>query len=183
MLDDLGQYVLELADNWAAFMTGGLLSALVLVIERVRKNTISVWLFVLLFLVFGFAASSFTTWRNEHAARVKAEQMPKGRNPATVRQLQDFYADAASYYREVSDAKTDREFQELKAAINKWGDKLRTWTLLNMGTGASVRIIQPSKSSPPLDNAKTERAELLRILAIVRDNLAAFVESPAWDKP
>ena len=37
MLADLGQYILDLAENWAAFMTGGTIAALVLVIERLRR--------------------------------------------------------------------------------------------------------------------------------------------------
>ena len=37
MLAGLGQYILDLAENWAAFMTGGTIAALVLVIERLRR--------------------------------------------------------------------------------------------------------------------------------------------------
>jgi hypothetical protein len=38
MFADIGEYIAELADNWAAFMTGGIAAALVLVIERLRKD-------------------------------------------------------------------------------------------------------------------------------------------------
>jgi hypothetical protein len=37
MLADVRQYILDLAENWAAFMTGGTIAALVLVIERLRR--------------------------------------------------------------------------------------------------------------------------------------------------
>jgi hypothetical protein len=181
MLDDVGQYILDLADNWAAF-TGGILSALVLVMERVRKNTISVRLFILLFLVFGFAASSFTTWRNEHAMRMKAEQAPKGRNPAIVHRLQEYYADAAIYFDKAMDAKTDKEFKEAEKSINKWANELAEWMAENMGKGAFVRVVQVSKPLPSFKNVKAERVELLTLLAILRDNLGLFVENPAWDK-
>src|SRR5687767_11785024 len=113
MLADLGQYILDLAESWAAFMTGGTIAALVLVIERLRRP-LPVRIFVFVFLGFGFLTASFDTWRHEHATRIKAEQAPKGRNPATVRQLQDFYADASSYYNEVLAAKTDKEFKDLE---------------------------------------------------------------------
>jgi len=57
------------------------------------------------------------------------------------------------------------------------------WVIDNMGMGAYVRLIESSKPTPTMKNVKPERAELLVTLATIRDNLAKFVESPAWDKP
>src|ERR1700724_1343083 len=99
MLADIGHYLWDLADNWAAFMTGGLIAALFTLVERIRGKQFSPSTFIIIFLVFGFAAASFQTWRHEYAARTLAEQtISKGRNADTVRRLQDYYADAAQLY-------------------------------------------------------------------------------------
>jgi hypothetical protein len=73
MLADIGQYLWDLADNWAAFLTGGIPVAVLVVWERWRSKQSNFRFFVAIFLVFGFVAANFQTWRQEHAARSNAE--------------------------------------------------------------------------------------------------------------
>jgi hypothetical protein len=58
MLADVGQYLWDLADNWAAFMTGGIPAALILIVERLRRKQLPLRTFVI-FLAFGFVAASY----------------------------------------------------------------------------------------------------------------------------
>ena len=181
MLVDIEQYLLDLADNWAAFMTGGIPAALALVIERLRKMQMPIRTFVIVFLAFGFAAASFATWRNEHVARMAAAN--KGRNPAVVRQLQEYYAEAGAAYMQITSAKTDKEFNEAKKSAEEWATEMGGWVTANMGNGAYVRLIQTPHPPPTVDKVRPDRADSAFIFAVIRDNLAVFVENPAWDKP
>jgi hypothetical protein len=184
MLADIGHYLWDLADNWAAFMTGGLIAALFTLVERIRGKQFSPSTFIIIFLVFGFAAASFQTWRHEYAARTLAEQtISKGRNADTVRRLQDYYADAAQFYIQITDAKSDAEFQQTEKAFEGWAHGMGQWVIKNMGSGAYIRLIDSSQPAPVMKNVKPERAELILTIGIIRDNLAKFVENPAWDKP
>jgi len=183
MLADIGQYIADLADNWAAFMTGGIAAALILVIERLRRDQLPVRTFIV-FLVFGFIAASFTTWRHEHTARILAEQIgPKARNPATVQQLQDYYAEAVSLYMQANSAKSDDDFKKAEKEANEWANDMGHWIISNMGNGAYTRMIQPPQPPPVITNEKQDRVQLLFMLSVIRDNLGKFIESPAWDKP
>ena len=127
--------------------------------ERWKGRPISLGLFVSLFIAFGLVAASFQAWRQEHAARIIAEQPPKGRNPVVVRQLQQYYADAASYYDEISEAQSDKEYQDAQKALEEWSPKVGQWILLNMGNGAYARMIDTSRAAPlELKNVKPNRA-------------------------
>jgi hypothetical protein len=181
MLTDIWQYILDLADNWAAFMTGGIPAALALVIERLRKVQMPVRTFVIVFLAFGFVAASFATWRNEHVARVAA--VNKGRNPAVVRQLQEYYAEAGSFYVQITSAETDKEFNEANKSAEEWATQMGHWVTENMGNGAYVRLIQTPRPPPTVGKVRPDRAESAFMFAVIRDNLSMFVENPAWDKP
>jgi hypothetical protein len=183
MLADIGQYIADLADNWAAFMTGGIAAALILVIERLRRDQLPVRTFIV-FLVFGFIAASFMTWRHEHTARILAEQIgPKARNAATVQQLQDYYAEAVSLYMQANTAKSDDDFKNTEKEANEWANDVGHWITSNMGNGAYSKMIQPPQPTPIITNVKQDRVQLLFMLSVIRDNLGKFVESPAWDKP
>src|ERR1700733_2690331 len=71
---DLWQYIVDLFDHWAAFMTGGIPVAILAIWERWRGRNVSFRFYVVVFLVFGFVAASFQTWREENKARLLAEQ-------------------------------------------------------------------------------------------------------------
>jgi hypothetical protein len=58
MLADIGQYLWDLAEHWAAFMTGGIPAALILIVERLRGKQLPLRAFVM-FLAFGFVAASY----------------------------------------------------------------------------------------------------------------------------
>src|ERR1700722_11326381 len=136
MLLDLQQYLLDLVESWTAFMTGGAVAAAVLLIERLRRP-LSPKVFMLVFLVFGFGAASFVTWQKEHAARSVAEQNTrKGRSAETVRQLQQYYADAVAYYAQATDAASDEEFKQTEKEADEWATRMGHWVILNMGYGA-----------------------------------------------
>lgn len=162
-------------------MTGGIPAALALVIERLRKAQMPVRTFAVVFLAFGFLAASFASWRNEHVARMAA--INKGRNPTVVRQLQEYYAEAGSAYVQITSAKTDKEFNEARKSAEEWATEMGHWVTENMGNGAYVRLIQTPHPPPTVDKVKSERADSAFIFAVIRDNLAMFVENPAWDKP
>jgi 2-iminoacetate synthase ThiH len=83
----------------------------------------------------------------------------------------------------VLEAKTDKKFKELETSIDKWIEELATWIHTNMGHGAAARAIDKTQVAPAFNNVKPERAEVLKTLSILRDNLGKFVENPAWDKP
>src|SRR4030088_228454 len=121
MLADIQLYILGLADNLAAFMTGGILVAIVAIWERFRERSIPLKFYLMLFLGVGFMAASFQTWRQEYAAKTLAQQMAfKGRNPDTVRRLQDYYADAATFYIQATEAKSDAEFKKMEKSADEW---------------------------------------------------------------
>ena len=73
MLSDIWRFLADLLDNWAAFMTGGIPVAVLALWERWQQRPISFRRFAAIFLLFGFAAASFQTWRQEHAERVAAD--------------------------------------------------------------------------------------------------------------
>jgi hypothetical protein len=184
MLADIGQYLFDLADNWAAFMTGGIPVAVVAIWERWKGRAIPLRAYFLLFLGVGFAAASFQTWQHEYTARIRAEQATgKGRSAVTVLQLQEFYADAAAFYMQATDAKSDAEFKQTEKAILEWSDRLGEWVTKNMGSGAYIRLIESTGPPPTIKNVKPERVDLIVTMATIRDNLAKFVETSAWDKP
>jgi hypothetical protein len=58
MFADIGQYLLDLAEHWAAFMTGGIPATLFLVFERFRGRQLPLRAFII-FLVFGFFAATY----------------------------------------------------------------------------------------------------------------------------
>jgi hypothetical protein len=182
MLTDIGQYLWDLAYNGPAFMTGGFLAALVLVIERLRRH-LSARVFVIVFLSLGFIAASFQTWRHEHIAKLALEQVAqKRRNPAVLQHLQDDYADAAAYFLSARDAQSDAEFDDIKKSVDDWTATLGHWIIDNMGNGAYIKLIQPPSPLPQL-NVKPGRADTLLLLMVLRDNLEKLVENPAWDRP
>lgn len=58
MLADIGTYLWDVAEHWAAFMTGGIPALLILLIERVRNKPVPLRLFAF-FLAFGFLAAAY----------------------------------------------------------------------------------------------------------------------------
>jgi hypothetical protein len=58
MFADVPKYLWSLAENWAAFMTGGVPALVILVIERMRGKAVPRRAFLFL-LAFGFVAASY----------------------------------------------------------------------------------------------------------------------------
>ncbi len=151
--------------------------------ERWKGRPISLGLFVSLFIAFGLVAASFEAWRQEHSARVVAEQAPKGRNPVVVRQLQEYYANAASFYEQIASIQTDKEFDDLDKELSKWAEEAGKWVLTNMGNGAYARLIDHSNPPPLPKNTKPKLIESLQTMGVIRENFKRLVENSAWDKP
>jgi hypothetical protein len=185
MLADIGKYLWELGDHWAAFMTGGPVVAVLIFWERWRNRNIPFRFYAAVFLVVGLAAASFQTWQQERTARMLAEQSIRhSRDVATARQLQKFYAEASQFQREAAAAAngSDEEFNSLQNTIDAWSKETGPWILQNMGEAAYHRVIQ-SEGLPNMNAVGSERARLMLMMGAIRDNLSKLLENPAWDKP
>jgi hypothetical protein len=117
------------------------------------------------------------------AFKLGGKRSSKGRNAGTVQKLQDYYAEAGALYVQAESAKSDEEFKRRQKSMEEWADEMGHWVINNMGNGAYVRLIQPSQPRAAMKNVKPDRVDLMESLSTIRDNLAKFVESPAWDKP
>jgi hypothetical protein len=180
MLADIGQYLWDLADNWAAFMTGGLIAALFTLVERIRGKQFSPLTFILVFLVFGFGAASFQTWRHEYQARLQAEQSVS--RAATIKQLQKYYSEAAQFARlaALSTTAADDQYAALLKEVDSWSKDSGAWIIQNMGEAAYYRVIHVENI--PDINAVPQRRQLEIVMRTIRDNIGHLLENPTWDK-
>src|SRR5258706_3405783 len=103
MFANVTHFIGDILDNWAAFITGGIPVAMLVIWERWRSRNVSFRFYVAVFLGFGFAAASFQTWRQEHSAKIQAERLVRhSRDAAISRQLQKYYAEASQFQREAA---------------------------------------------------------------------------------
>ena len=154
--------------------------------ERWKNRTVSFRFYVVVFLAFGFVAASFQTWRQEHYERIKAEQTlkPRERDPAVVEQLQKFYSEAATFNRRVLVALQgpDEEFNRIDGEFLVWTNGVDAWIKSNMAPAALDRVGQISPSSQQYVGVSQQRNALAYGTMMIRDNLKALIENPAWDK-
>jgi hypothetical protein len=186
MFGDVIQFIGDLVDNWAAFMTGGIPVAVLAFWERWHSRNVSFRFYVAVFLGVGLAAASFQTWRQEHSAKIQAEQLVRqSRSAAISRQLQSYYAEASQFQREaaaVAGIGSEEEYNALKKEIDLWGKETGAWILQNLGEAAYHRVIQ-SEGLPNMNTVSSERTQLMLVMSAIRDNLGKLLESPAWDRP
>src|SRR5258705_10413191 len=98
---DILEFALGLLDHWVAFATGSVPVMIVGAWEHWRGRSVSWRFYVVVFLVFGFTAASFQTWRRDRSEEIHS------RDAAIVQQLKIYYVDAEKHR---------RSFQELQMA-------------------------------------------------------------------
>jgi hypothetical protein len=74
---NVGRYIYDLADNWAAFLTGGIPAALLLIYERVRGEQLSLRTFAILLAV-GFVIASYRAHDRLFGELKKTDQVNSG---------------------------------------------------------------------------------------------------------
>jgi hypothetical protein len=109
--------------------------------ERATNRNISFRYYVIVFLVFGFVAASFQTWRQEQKERLTlTTTQPAGRNPDVVQHLRQLYSEASDLHRRALQLinAPDEEFKKLQDEATVFGATSGKWILENMGQ-ASIR--------------------------------------------
>jgi hypothetical protein len=187
MLSDLTQFIGDLLDNWAAFITGGIPVAILAIWERWRSHNISFRFYAALFLAFGFTAASFQTWRQEHVARVQVEQtISLARNrSATKAQLQKFYIELGALLdvqlkRDISPA----EFESYKTESNRILNAQAQWIKDNLGDAALARFTDKSDMKAVQFEKAVNDVHNIMLMNQTRfiQNLKDLIESSAWDR-
>jgi hypothetical protein len=187
MGSDIWQYVLDLSDHWAAFMTGGAPVALLALWERWRNRNVSFRFYVAIFLGFGFAAASFQTWRDEYKARVIAEQTVahSKQHAAEKAQLQKFYTDGGDLLnRNIPKNINDEDFKKYGDECDAWLNRTVEWIAQNMGEAAKARFLDTASyvtwTSPRAVNQT--HGNIINALVNYRKNLQVLiVEFDAWN--
>jgi hypothetical protein len=184
MVWNLYQYIIDLFDHWAAFMTGGIPVALWVAWERLRSRPISYRAFVA-FLVCGFLAASFQTWRDEYKARDAAERaiaLSKDRS-AEKAQLQKFYTEGGDLLRLLPKDITEADFKKYNDECDAWLNHVVEWIAMNMGEAAKARFLDTvsyiNYTSP--NSVNPTHANIINALSNYRKNLQVLiVEFDAW---
>jgi hypothetical protein len=186
MRSDLWQYFLDLSDHWAAFMTGGIPVAILAVWERWRNRNVTFRFYVAIFLVFGFVAASFQTWRDEYKARISAEQTRA--HAAEKVQLQKFYTEGGDLLlRVIPKDISEVEFKKYQDECDAWLNRTVVWIGQNMGEAAKARFLDTASyvnwTSPNAVNQT--HGNIINALVNYRKNLQVLiVEFDAWhNKP
>jgi len=92
MVSDITQYLFDVADNWAALLTGGIPAAALLIFERIRGKSLSLRTFAFL-LACGFGAASFQA-HNRVSGEWKAAKSANTTLQSDVKTVTDQLADA-----------------------------------------------------------------------------------------
>jgi hypothetical protein len=170
---DLLQFMDALIDHWVAFVTGSVPALLLGIWEHWKGRSLSWRTYVAVFLVFGFVAASFQTWRAERVEGAHA------RNPAIVQQLQKFYVEAEEYRRTIEQA-TGPARETVQREADEWAEGVGHWIIDNMGMAAYVRLIKLPEGQSKYGTDESHRTQAM--LALIRDNLEKLIENGAWDK-
>jgi hypothetical protein len=175
ILSDVLQFADGLLEHWVAFATGSVPVMILGFWERWKGRSVSRRFYFVLFLAFGFAAASFQTWRQERSERIHS------RDAAIILQLQKYYVEAEEHRRSVAESQTasDQEFDAVKQEADHWSNDLGHWIVDNMGWPAYVQLIKTPQERPP----PGDRAQLLFMVTMIRDNPEKLIENPAWDNP
>jgi hypothetical protein len=175
LLSDILQFGLRLLDHWVAFATGSVPVMIVGAWEHWKGRSVSWRFYVVVFLAFGFTAASFQTWRQDRSERTHF------RDAALVQQLQNYYVEAENQRRSVLEAQraSDQEFQVVKKKAETWAEDVGHWIIETMGWPAYVRLIKVPEEKL---GGRDERAQLLFMITLIRDNLERLIENNAWDK-
>jgi hypothetical protein len=187
MLADIWQYILDLADHWAAFITGGPIVAILVFWERWRDKTIPFRIYVAIFLVIGFVAAGFLTWRQERDARVQAEQtisVTRNRS-ATKAELQKFYIELGALLEvQLKQDISPADFENYKAESNRILNEQAQWIKDNMGDAALARFADKSNMKEVRFKKAVNDVHNIMLMNQTRfhENLKDLIESSAWDK-
>jgi hypothetical protein len=118
---DLLQYIVDLFDHWAAFMTGGIPVALLALWERWRGRNVSFRFYVAVFLIFGFSAASFQTWR---AAKTELTGLQGGTSPANRVAMKNLIGVAISQTDELLKNWDTKDPDSFKHEANFWTNRV-----------------------------------------------------------
>jgi hypothetical protein len=139
------------------------------------------------FLVCGFLAASFQTWRDENKARIAAEQTNAKANgrAAEKAQLQQFYVEGGNLYRLLPKDISEEDFQKYEDECNRWLNRTVEWIAQNMGEAAKARFLDTASAinytSPNAVNQK--HSNIINAIGNYRKNLqVSIAEFDAWDK-
>ena len=185
MVADLFTYCWLLISHWAAFMTGGIIAAAFFFLERLREKQFGWRPYFIVFVVFGFFAASYQTWRDEYVARVQAEQSKPQPEPRKT-QLQLFYKEGQELVkRPLSKNISPEDFKKYEDEANAWLNKTINWIQQNMGETAKSRFLDTSRmfsfSYPGAINE--EHSKVINGLNNFCKNLQTLiVEFNAWDE-
>jgi sulfur relay (sulfurtransferase) DsrC/TusE family protein len=185
MGSDLWQYILNLFDHWAALMTGGIPVAILAAWERWRNRNVTFRFYVAVFLVFGFVAASFQTWRDEYTAKMAAERsIALARDHSAAKnQLQKFYTDGGRLLRLLPKDISEDDFNKYVQECDAWLNHTAEWINKNMGEAATARFSDTvgviTYSSPNALNQA--HGNIINGITNYRKNLQVLiVEFDAW---
>jgi hypothetical protein len=164
-MDSLVLFLWSVIDHWGSLMTGGIIIAIIVVIEHYLGKSLTWGIFLAVALLF-FTYASYLAWDDEHTKlRNTEQQLATEREQLTtvrdqnakksgevkrvqVAQLQRFAFLATSLIRRrFADDKngivmpTDPEFQKYEADANKWINDTATWILENLGEKSQQRFL------------------------------------------
>ncbi len=165
-------------------MTGGIPAAIFLLAERIRKKQFEWRAFFIVFIVIGFFAASFQTWRDEYAHKSAAEAIREQH----VAMLKQFYAETNDLWREVYSIPQNISPEDYKKLIDKadtLSRRLEDWVRTNMGPGANAHLLRiPTAPGPTYSSAisKNHNSEL-NALASTKQAIEDLITNPAWDAP
>jgi hypothetical protein len=183
--DDLSQFLAALAAHWRALLLGGVPVAAWLLWDGWRRKSPSFGFLISVFLAVGLFAASLQAWREESDARRRTEQIITSKRDAhVVNQLQKYYSQASTYYREAVAGlrASDADFDPLQKEMFEWSGGMSDWVMQNMGVAAFNRLAQTSDYPLPYSGISEARSEAFLKIANLQDNLRHLVENPSWDK-
>lgn len=157
-------------------MTGGMVVACFVALERFLRRQFSWTVFFLVFIVFGFVAASYQTWHDEY----ELHNGKAARRAEHVVQLQKFWSEGGVI---LNDEPTKENFDQWVDKINAWVNNTAAWIDKNMGALARDKFLDTSgmmamtysRAISPAHNRAVQNINRLR------DNLRYLIDNDSWD--
>jgi hypothetical protein len=187
MFADIFQFIGDLFDNWAAFITGGIPVAALAIWERWRSRNVAFRFYIAVFVGFGFVAASFQTWRQEYHNGLAVDHAASyvTNRSATKAKLQTFYIEIGQMIDTPVPADISAEdFKQFTDTTNQKLGEIVTWITENMGQPAAARFLdRSSMTAGRYSNAANDvHNTILMNESRYRQNLLVMIESNSWDK-
>jgi hypothetical protein len=179
-------FLFAVLDKWGTLVTGGVIIAVVSIVERLRLRPIP-WRLYFCILALAVFAATYFAWDDQYIRRMNAEcqvnRMYGARDQRREfirRNLTPFYSKAQELFQRRIILNDYDSWQE---ELIKFENEMENWIKLDMGDLALIKMKDITGQQNKYPHAVNDTHNLnLLALNIISNNLILLIQQPEWDQ-